>query len=201
MNPSLMGAGINLGGQFLGANSWKNPADSAMPYLNQMRDTITPYYQPYMQAGQQAMGALMPQYQSLMSNPSGALNQMGQGYQASPGYQYNVDQATKAANQAAAAGGMVGSPAEQQSLAGNISGMASQDYNTWLSNVLGLYGQGMQGMQGINQMGFNANSDMANSLGNNLNSQANLAYAGQMGANQNKGGLIGGAAKAIGSLF
>jgi hypothetical protein len=203
----LSGIGGLLGGLFGGGN-YKNPADAAVPYLNQIRGSMAQYYDPYINAGQQAMGTLMPQYQNLINNPTGVMNAIGKTYQASPGYQYNVDQATKASNQAAAAGGMVGSPAQQQSLAQNISGMANQDYNQYLQTALGQYGQGLQGMGGINQLGYGASSNMADNLAQALMTQAQLSYAGQNNANQQGGGggggfgsLLGAGASLLGSLF
>jgi hypothetical protein len=169
-----------------------NPADAAQPYLNQIPSTITPYYQPYIDAGQQALPTLMGQYNQLISNPAALMNQMGSSFSASPGYQYNVTQATNAANQAAAAGGMVGSPMEQQQLSTTVSGLANQDYYNYLNHVLGLYGQGMSGMSGINTMGYGASDELAKSLANALMSQANLAYSGQAAQNQAQGGMVGG---------
>jgi hypothetical protein len=208
-------AGTNALGSILGYSSYQNPADAAMPYLNQIQSTITPYYQPYIDAGQKALGNmqnvgqwLLPQMQSLISNPAGFMNQMGSQFQQSPGYQYNVQQSTNAANQAAAAGGMVGSPAEQQSLAQDISGMANQDYYNYLDHILKIYSGGMKGLGGMGKFaeniygtGFNASNELAQSLANALMSQARMQMAGTMGSNESTGGLIGGLTSAVGSLF
>lgn len=172
----------------------KNPADAAMPYLQQIPGTITPYYQPYIDAGQQALPTLTNQYNQLISNPQQMLSSMGSGFQQSPGYQWQVDQSMNSANQAAAAGGMAGSPAEQQQVATTTNQLANQDYYNYLNHVLGLYGQGMSGMQGINQMGYQASTGLANALGMNLESEGNLAYAGQ----QNKNMMTAALAKALG---
>jgi hypothetical protein len=209
-SPSQM-YGLSAGGAAFGAglgnlfSNPKNPASAAQPYLNQIPGTLTPYYQPYINAGNSALNTLMPQYNNLVSNPGQQLNTIGQGYQQSPGYQFNVDQATKAANQAAAAGGMLGSPAEQQSLATTVTGLANQDYNNWMNQALGLYGTGLQGLGNINTMGYGASNELAQSLANNLMSQAQLAYAGQANQNQSKqggwGSLIGGGASMLPFLF
>ncbi len=193
------GAGIGgaLGSLFGGGS---NPADAAAKYLNQIPGTLKPYYDPYIGAGKTAMDTLMPQFQGLIKDPTALMNAIGQTYKASPGYQYNVDQATNAANQAAAAGGMVGSPAEQEELAKRISGIASQDYNNYLQTGLGQYGMGLQGMQGINQMGFNASTGLAENLANALMSQANLSYAGQANQNQMAGNKSSGFGSALGAL-
>lgn len=188
--------------------NYPNPADSAMPYFNKIPGTISPYYQPYIGAGNQAISSLMQQYNNLlggganlqsfygnlMQNPGGMLNQIGQNFQQSPGFNFQVNQATNAANNVASAGGMAGSPAEQQSLATTVNGLANQDYYNWLNNAQNLMGQGLQGasnlygmglsgMDDLGKLGFNASNELATSLGNTLGSQGQLAYSGQ--ANQN----------------
>jgi hypothetical protein len=220
----------------------------ANQYLGQTPGYVDQYLSPYMQAGQGAMGTLQGQYQGLLGqNPSGQyqnlvnqsnpmenylgltrnpgeiMNQMGSGYQQSPGYQYNVDQATKASNNAAAAGGFIGSPQQQEQLAHQVSGMASQDYNQYLNNAMGLYGQGlqgmgnlygagMQGMQGQQQLGYGAAqganqtlSDMLRAQAQNAQSQAEMQYYNTQDRNKAKaeqgsamGGLFGGL---LGGLF
>jgi hypothetical protein len=191
----------NILGSILGYNMYQNPADAGKKYTDQIAGTITPYYQPYIDAGQTAMNTLMPQLQGLISDPAGMMNQMGSSFQQSPGYQYNVEQQTNAANQAAAAGGMVGSPSEQQALAGDISGIANQDYYNYLNHVLKMFSGGMQGMQGINQMGYGASNELAQSLANALMTQSKMAMAGAAGQNQATGGLIGGVTSGISDLF
>jgi hypothetical protein len=200
-----------------------SPSDAskrAMPYLNQIPSTITPYYQPYINAGSNALDTLntqygnltanypgiQDQYNQLMFNPTDFLKKLGQGYQQSPGYQFRVDEATRAANNAAAAGGMLGSPAEQQELGRTVSNIANEDFNDYLSNALntyfqGLYGNtnlyntGLQGISDINKMGYGASTDLAQNLAQALMSQANLTYAGKVNKNQqqfgNEGLLLG----------
>jgi hypothetical protein len=169
----------------------KNPANAAMPYLNQIPGTISPLYQPFINAGQWALPQMESQYGSLINNPGGVMNKIGAGYQQSPGYQFNVNQATQAANSAAAAGGMAGSPAEQAALAQQVSGYANQDYNQYLQSALGMYGQGMQGLSGLYQTGYGASTGLAGDLASNLMNQANLAYSGRANQNQMTGGLWG----------
>lgn len=182
LSQALGTAGLGLGSVMMGGN-YNNPADAAQPYFDQIPGTISPYYQPYINAGQGAMSSLQDQYGQLVNDPAAKLNSIGQGYQQSPGYQFKVDQATKAANQAAAAGGMLGSPMEQQQLASTVTGLADQDYYNWMNQALGLYGSGLSGYQGLNQMGYGASNELAQSLANALMSQGQLAYTGA--ANQN----------------
>jgi len=194
-----------IGGMFLGGGDWKNPADAAMPYLSGIGGAISPYYNPYIEGGKGALDPLQEQYGSLLKDPTALMNKIGSTYQPSPGYGFNVSEATRAANQASAAGGMVGSPQEQAELAKTIQGISSQDYNQYLQTALGQYGMGLQGMGDIQklkyQTGYSASNEMATDLATQLMMQAKLKYAGQAAQNEHEGGMfsslggmIGGAA-------
>ena len=185
------GIGSALGGMF-GQGFGGDYMKSANPYFQQMPSYLKQYLDPYINAGQGAMGQLQGQYSSLMNDPSELMNKIGSSYQQSPGYQYNIDQATRGSHNAAAAGGMLGSPQEQAELAKTYSGIANQDYGNYMNNALGLFGQGMQGMQGINQMGYGASTNMAGSLMDMLKNQASLSYANQANKNQSQGGMFSG---------
>ncbi len=243
----------NMFGMFMGQNSYRNPSDAAMPYFNNMQNpansamgyfnqipgAISPYFSPYSQAGQSTFPAyqntinagqnasniLQGQYARNINDPTSVMNQIGKGFQQSPGYDFQKQQMTNASNNAAAAGGFVGSPQAQQQMAQNIGGLANQDYWNYENHGLDQYNAGLQGEQGLNQMGFNAmsdlghmgygaNSQMAQQLAdvfsrmgqtqfqgnedmiNAAMSQAQLAYAGQQNKNENQGGFWG----AIGNL-
>ncbi len=184
MGQGVVGAGLGA----LDMMMYKNPSNAANQYYNQIPNEMGKYLNPYINAGTGALNNLQGQYSNLMNNPGGMVNQMGQQFHQSPGFQFSVDQATGAANRAAAAGGYQGSPAEQQALAGNVTGMANQDYYNWLHQAQSMYGMGLQGEQGIAQLGYGASTDMADSMGALLMSQANNAYAGTSNQNQNREG-------------
>jgi len=188
----------------LNNQSYNNPANSAMSYLNQIGPMAQGYMNPYINAGNQAMGQLQGQYGQLINNPGGMVNNIGQSFHQSPGYQFQVNQATGAANRAAAAGGMLGSPQEQQQLGSTVNGLANQDYYNWLSNAEGMYGKGLQGLQGLNQMGYGASNNLMDTLAAQLQSQGNAAYAGTQGQNQfnqgNSMGIAGLLGSGLGSL-
>jgi len=178
-----------------------NMAGGAQDYLGQTQGAIGQYLDPYSNAGQDQLPILQEQFGQLLGDPGSFLNQIGGGYQASPGYQYNVDQATGAATNAAAASGQAGSPAVQQALAEQISGMASQDYNQWLNQALGLYGQGLGGTQNLAGMGLQAGNTQANAIAQALQQQAGYDFAGQQQNAQSAGGLLGGIGGLFGGLF
>lgn len=185
-----------------------NPADEGMKYLDKIPGTISPYYNPYINAGNESLGSLMNQFNDLLSNPGSSMNKIGLGYQQSPGYQFSLDQATNAAKMAAASGGMAGSPMHQNEAASIATNYANQDYYNWLSRALQMYFAGLSGQQDIMHTGYGASNELANSLGNNLMNQANMAYKGVENANQMKAdnynrdmGLLGGIASGLSGFF
>ncbi len=210
--PSWMsGLGSALGGilpMALSSIFGNDPSKEAMSYLEKIPGTVSPYYQPYIGAGTQGLQGLqdvMSQYTGLTKDPTAVMNKIGSQYTASPGYQWNLGQGLKAANQASAAGGMAGSPAEQAEMAKYAQGLASQDYGDYMNRALGLYGTGLQGMGGTSQfqsqLGYGASNELANTLANVLGSQAKLKYAGQVAQNQSNGGLFGGLGSMVSGLF
>lgn len=184
----LLGAGL-LG---WGMSNYQNPADSAMPYMNQISQMLPGYFNPWINAGKAMLPQLQQQYGQLVNNPGGVMNRIGAGFQQSPGYQFQTQQALNAANRAAAAGGMAGSPMEQQSIAGTVNQLANQDYYNYLNHGMSLYGQGLNGMNDMSHMGLQASSNLGEDLASALMSQAQLAYAGQANQNQFMGGSMGG---------
>jgi len=195
---SIGSIGTGLAGLFGGGTS---PGDAAMPYLEQMAGNLPQYYQPYMDAGQQALPGLQDQYGQLMNDPGKRMNQIGESFQQSPGLQFQMDQAITGGNRAAAASGMLGSGTSMNDISRNIQGLAQQDYNNWLNNALGMYGQGLSGNQNLYNTGFEASTGLAGNLANIAGSQAQLAYQDQAGKNQAQGSALGGLIGGIGSLL
>jgi hypothetical protein len=189
--------GSALGGMF---SDYTNPADTANGYLNQIPGMAKPYYDPYITAGNQQIPQLQEQYGRLLGNPGGMVNQIGQGFQASPGYDWQKNQGMNAVNQAAAAGGMVGSPQAQQQAATMVNGLANQDYYNYLNKALGMYGQGLSGSQDMMHQGYTASNDLASLLASALGNQAQLGYAGQAASNQ-KSGMDFGSLLSAGAQF
>lgn len=169
---------------------YSNPADAAMPYLQQIPGTISPYYQPYINAGGDALQDLIKQYGQLINNPGSVISNVGAGYQQSPGYQYQMNEGLDAANASAAAGGMLGTPYAQKQNTQVAEDIANKDYQQYLNEALGLYGAGLQGEQGVNEMGFGASKDLAGDLASNLQNEGQLAYAGTANQNASNAGVI-----------
>lgn len=180
---------------------YSNPANAAMPYLKQIPGTITPYFQPYIDAGQQSLQTLMQNYNQLLTNPGATINQIGQGYQTQPGYNYAQQSAMNAGNAAAAAGGSLGTTQHQQDAAQQSADIANQYYQQYLNQALGLYGKGLQGEEGINKMGYEASNELAQDLASNMASQGTLAYQGTQGQNAANASMLGLISSLIGGFF
>lgn len=175
----MLGAGLMgmMGGH-------DNPANAAMPYLNEIPGETKPYYQPYIDAGNQAVGGVQQQFQQLINNPNELYKRFGQGFQQSPGYQWQLGQGEQAINNAMASQGMAGSPQHGQ-FAGQLAGnLANQDFYKYIQNVMGLYGSGLSGEQGIARQGQEASQNYANLLGNVSAGKGEYAYGGKAGQNQ-----------------
>jgi len=168
-------------------------SDEANKYLNKIPDTLKSYYNPYVNTGTQALGTLNTQYNNLVSNPSQMLSKLGQNFQQSPGYQWQLNQGTQAANQAASAGGMAGTPQAQQNSASIATNLSNQDFYNYLSQQLGLYQTGLNGLSGLNEMGFKASGTLAEDLASLLGTQGNMAWKEAL-QNQEANSFLGGTA-------
>ncbi len=193
-----------LSGLF-GGKGYKNPADKANQTIGQIPGQTSQYFDPYINAGKNALPILQGQYNDLLNNPGGKLNQMGGQFQQSPGFQFALQQALQGSGHAAAAGGMAGSPQHEQQNMGIATQLGNQDYYNYLDKALGLYGQGLTGEQGMAQGGLTAGTSMADMISQALAQQANYDFRGQQDKNARKNDLwsglgnLGGAA--LGAFF
>jgi hypothetical protein len=181
-------------------SNWKNPADAAMPELNKIPNYLNSAYQPYIDAGNKSLGNLQSQYGNMVSNPGDILNNIGSGFQKSPGFDFALQQALQASNNAQAAGGMAGSPQHEQLNMGIATNLGNQEYNDWISKALGIYGQGTQGEQELSNQGYNASNELVQSLVNSMLQKAGLQYQGQNAENQHEGGALGAFGGGLGAL-
>ena len=192
---SVAGGAYNLFG-----GGGKNPADQASATIGQIPGQTKPYYDSYMQAGKGALGDLQNQYGQLLGDTGGVYDRLGAGYKESPGYQFRLNQALQAGGNAAAAGGMAGSPQHQQQSMQMANDIAGEDYEKYINHVLGLYGAGLGGEEGINKMGYDANKDYAGNIANALSQQAAYQYSGQDYKNKAKSSGIGDIFSGLGML-
>lgn len=176
-------------------------AKEANKYLNQIPGAMQPYYKPYMEAGQNALGQLMGQYGQLTGSTGDVYNKLASGYQESPGFQTALKQALGAAGNQAAAGGMSGTPQAQLQSADVAGTLSQKDFGDYMGRMMGLYNTGLSGLSGINQQGFGANTDYANMLGSILGQQGQYGAMEKAMRNQQRGQGIGQLFGGLGSLF
>lgn len=172
----------------------------ASHYLEQIPGAVSPYYQPYIGAGNRALPQLESTYGSLLSDPGSSLNKIGAGYQQSPGFKFALQQALQGAGHAAAMGGMAGSPQHEQQNMQLATNLANQDYGNWMDRALGLFGTGVSGEQGLYNTGFGASKSLSDQIAQALASQAQLSYAGDVAQNQQESQGIGSLIGGIGTL-
>lgn len=181
-----------------GSQSYDNPADSAMPYLEEIPGTVTPYYNPYIKLGQGAARTSAPIYYQRATDPNAAYEQLTAGYEPSAQYQYNQQQAMAQQQAAANSGGFAGTSYDQANQAATNQGLLSQDEQQYYNNQLGLQNSGLNAGMDYYNTGYQASNTLATMLGQNLAAEAGLQYQGtafedQMKAQQrnNRNSLLG----------
>jgi hypothetical protein len=167
-----------------------DPSKKAKKYLDKIPGEIKPYYDPFIEAGKNQIPGLQDQYSNLLNDPGAMLNKFGESYQKSPGFDFALQQALQGAGNAAAAGGMAGSPQHEQQNMELATNLFNQDYNDYLQKALGLYDKGLSGSEGLYSGGMNASDALAKMLAENLGNQASNAFGGaQWKNNMNMAGL------------
>ena len=160
-------------------------------YLQQAQQMMQQAYQPYMDLGNRMMPIMEQEYMKLMSDPAAMQQMLGAGYQQSPGYQFQYDQAMNASNSAASAGGLLGTQAHSNQNMGYAQGLANQDYWNYYNQNAQLYGAGLAGNQGLFDTGYNATNNYAQGMGNLYGSQANLSASQAQTNAQGQASLLG----------
>ncbi len=174
--PGIMSAAGGLAGLF--GKKKKDPSKAGMKYLNNIQPSMSPYYQPYIDKGRAASESVNNEYNQQVSDPSAIYNKLGAGYKESPGYQFRLNQALQAGNQSQAAGGMLGTPQNQQQNMGIAGDQAGADFEKYLQNVIGIYKGGIAGQEGTAGRGYDASSTMGNAAGDIEGRKAEMAYNG-----------------------
>ena len=178
----------------------KNPADAAMPYLDQIAPMEHAAYDPYIQRGNEASNTLMPQFNQMSSDPAAFLESLMKNYQPSRGYQLQNDEMRRSAGNTAAAGGMRGSLNDISNEARISDTLMGNDMQQWLKNVLGIETAGQGGLQHTSDQGFNATQGMTGDLSNVLGTQGTLAFQGQANQNKSLSDLLSGLLKGVGTV-
>jgi hypothetical protein len=168
----------------------KNPANAAMPYLNQIAPMAQQNLGPWAQQGQQQAQQNQNTYSQMVSDPAAFHAQLRATYSPSEGYNFKRDNYLKAASGAAAAGGQRGSQADQEAQQRLVQGLLAEDEGQYLDYLYKNLQTGLQGNELGANRGLNASSDLTNVLGSTLGTQGQLAYRGQENKNMEKQNII-----------
>ena len=181
-----MGFLASLAGPLIGGIAGElfrdDPGQAASPYLEQARQEVKDYSQPYIDQGMTAQSYLNEVFKKLLENPDLIMQLLSGGYQESPGYQFSKNQGLQAIGAANAAGGMLGTPAHEQQAADVATGFASRDFGDYMNRMLGLFGTGVQGTENVANRGFTASQTAADNLASLSGAQGSYA-ARDAGAN------------------
>jgi hypothetical protein len=148
-------------------------------------------FNPLSQLGESYQPAIDTYYSSLgIGDPSKAQN----AFTASPGYQYQVDQATKQALAGASRSGLAGSGNFAQGLSEDIRNRALSDYGNWQNRLQGFVPLQQQAVSGAATGVAGANrtlADIYNTGGTNVAGAYGNLFAGQRGLGQDIAGAYG----------
>jgi hypothetical protein len=142
-------------------------------------DQAVSNYDPYLTAGKSAT--------SMYSDALGLNGTSGNAtatsaFQTSPGYQFSLDQGTQAALRGASAAGMLSSGNTLTALSQYGTGVANQEYGSWLDRLNGLSGQGLSAANGASGALGNVASLYQNTANDRLGLNSSVTQ-GQMGLN------------------
>ena len=175
-----------------------NPMGEANNYLNQIPGVAHQGYDDYINQGKDASGKTKTQYEDMMNDPTGFINNIMQQYKESEGYGFAKDKLTKEMSNTSAAGGIAGTPYDQMNQAEGVQGLLSKDMQQFLENALGRYDKGLAGEEGIATRGYDASGKLTDTLGNALNQQGGLAFNNAQQNNQNRNDMWSMFGKALG---
>lgn len=184
--------GIIAGGSIIGgvsqasaakkaASAQSRAADQQVALQREVYQDTSKKFQPYLDAGGTGLQAYMSEL-GLGKAPKGYT-----GFEATPGYQFQLDQGLAATNALAGARGGLNSGRTMQALQDYGSGLASQEYGSYMNRLAGLTDMGM-GAAGNQATAGNA---YATGAGNALASKGNAQAAGAIGVGNAISGAIG----------
>lgn len=169
--------------------------------LAQIPGILKEYLKPYSDAGQAAMPGYQEKLNQLLNDPNGFIKGIMGEYESSPYYQFQVGEMQNGANNSAAANGTLGGGEHQFDIASLIRGLASQDQQQYLGNVVGAFNNGLTGTKGIIDNGLTAGTALGSALAGNMQDQGALAYKNGLDRGNFDQGIFKGAASLAGSVF
>jgi hypothetical protein len=178
--PGVLQAGTGAATSLAASNAQVNADQNAITTQQGNLGNINNIWSTQQQTGQGANNALQSSLglNGQTANPSNFENM--------PGYQFAVSQGTQAIQRQAAAMGNAYTPNTAAAVGQYVTGTASQDYNTYISQLMGAAGLGTTANQGL-QTGSQQSSNNISQL------QQNIGQAQASG--------ISGVGSSVGSLF
>lgn len=153
-----------------------NAPNEAMNYYNNIPGVVKPYFDPYINAGQNQLPNYQNTVNNMLSDPTGFINSIMDTYYESPQYQFEKGQAITSADNAAALGGTLGTGAHQGQVADYVRQLSSEDQQRYLQNTLGVQNTGLQGSQNLISGGYNAGNTLSQILAQNQRDLGSLGY-------------------------
>lgn len=163
------------------AKAQTSAANNQLAVQREMYNTTRGDLSPYRDAGTNALGAIN------FELGIGARPENYSGFQATPGYQWAVDQGQRAIDRSAAASGNLFSGETGKALAGYGQGMANQEYGNYFNRLMGMTNLGQNAAAMTGQAAQNYATGASNAFANIGNAQA----AGAIGAGNAWGNSLG----------
>jgi hypothetical protein len=207
--PMALQVGGGLLGSLFGGDASEDVEESQQQAIAEQQrefELARQFLSPFQQAGVSAIPGLQA-LGARMTDPVGEINRILAQFQQSPAQRFAQQQATQGVQSQAERLGLLDSGAERGALAKTISGLASQNQQQFLQNVLGEQARGAQVLQNLFGTGAGAAGTLAGGAlqtGQGIaGSLGNIGAAQGLGAlrQQNIFGSLGGLLGSIGSSF
>ena len=184
--------------ELFGGGNKNSPMDSANKYLNQIPGQAHNTYDPYITQGQESGKNAHNAYEEMLNDPQGFINKIMNGYKESDQYKYQSNKIGGALSNTAAAGGIAGTPLDQQNQGEVLQGLLSADQQQWLQNILGRYDTGLKGEEGEATRGYDSSGKLNDIINGTSASQAGLAFNDAQQKNSQKNQFMQFLAQALG---
>jgi hypothetical protein len=168
---SLLQAGVGSAGSLAAANAETNADQNAITTQQNNLGNINSIWSKQQGVGQGA--------DTTLSSSLGLNGQTANysNFENMPGYQFAVQQGTQAIQRQAAAMGNAYTPNTAAAVGQYVTGTASQDYNTYISQLMGAAGLGTTANQGL-QTGSQQSSNNISQLQQNIGQAQAAGYSG-----------------------
>jgi len=155
---------------------------------------------PYIQRGNTAYDAYIAALNQ-GKDPAALYNQFASGYKESPEALAMNKVGQEGANNAAAAGGMLGSGAEQTAAANLSQSVRANDFDKYMENMYNTRSQYLGGQSGLEGQGFSASNNLMQTMQKYFEDMAKAKGAQDTGRSQGLTGAIGAGLGIAGDIF